>query len=68
LDPLEEAAEVRGDAKRTTLLPDSVSRCYSLAENYWARLGTPGELREVGFALLFVGVAAFLCLFAAVEE
>ncbi len=33
-----------------------------------ARLGTAGELREVGYALLLVGVAAFLGLLATVEE
>src|SRR5215212_4099909 len=40
----------------------------SLAEDTGARSGTVGKPREVGFAFLFVGVAAFLGLLATVEE
>ena len=40
----------------------------SLAEDAGAWSGTVGKSREVGFALFLVGVTAFLCLLAAVEE
>ena len=30
--------------------------------------GTVGKSREVGFALFLVGIAAFLCLLATIEE
>jgi hypothetical protein len=43
-------------------------RYLSLLRTPEAPSGTAGEFREVGFTLLFVGVAPFLCLLAAVEE
>jgi hypothetical protein len=44
LEPLKEAAEVRGDAKRTTLLPDSVS-CTTQRLG-WPRMLWPAMVRK----------------------